>query len=345
VTNPPSTDDGWVLSAALRHAPRLLHQFDVDPGRVAARAGFDLRWLEDPDSRVAFTVAGRFLAECTRSTGCDHFALLLGSQEGFTALGIVGHLVQHSASVREALRTLSDFLHHQEVGGTTAVSEDRGIVVLEYVVHQQLADGGDEAADTGIGIAFAVLRNLCGAGWRPLEVQLMRAEPRDAAAYRRCLLAPVRFGADRNALLFDAAWLARPVQGANPDLHRILGAAVAELDAEAGPRFRDHVRTMVRTLLLSGTASCELVAERLGMNRRMLHRRLAAEDTTFERLLDETRYDLAQKLLRNSRAPLVEIASALNYGNPSAFTRAFQRWSGEAPSAWRRRQWIRGQFT
>jgi AraC-like DNA-binding protein len=88
-------------------------------------------------------------------------------------------------------------------------------------------------------------------------------------------------------------------------------------------------------MLLSGESSSEAVARRLSITRRTLHRRLQAHGMTFEQLLDRLRFDLAQQLLQHSAASMTEIAMALNYANASAFTRAFRRWSGVAPSAWR----------
>jgi AraC-like DNA-binding protein len=329
--------EGWVLATAIRAAPRLLAQLRVDPAAVARRAGFDLRQLDDPETTIVFSRAGRFLAECARATHCPHFGLLVGAEEGFSALGVVGHLVQHSRDVRAALLDLTAYLHHQELGGVATLSVEHGVAVLAYALREPQMEGGAETADCGMGIGLAIMRLMCGADWVPIELQLTHAKPKDAAPYRSVAGAPVRFGAERNALMFEERWLDQRLQGADPNLRRILDAAIAALEARRGAAFPDRVRAVIRPLLLAGECSSDEVARRLAMHRRTLHRRLAADGTTYEHLVDETRFDLAQQLLANSRASMADIAAALNYANASAFTRAFRRWANVAPSAWRSR--------
>jgi AraC-like DNA-binding protein len=96
-----------------------------------------------------------------------------------------------------------------------------------------------------------------------------------------------------------------------------------------------QLRSLLRDALLAGDASSDEVARRLSITHRTLHRRLKIFDATYEALFDETRFDLARQLLKNSRASMIDIAAALNYNNASAFTRAFRRRTGMTPSEWR----------
>jgi AraC-like DNA-binding protein len=73
--------------------------------------------------------------------------------------------------------------------------------------------------------------------------------------------------------------------------------------------------------------SVDRVAEVLGVSRRTLNRRLADEGTSFKALLEDTRFAMARQLLRETRLPAIEIAAALHYTTPSAFSRAFRSWT------------------
>ena len=75
----------------------------------------------------------------------------------------------------------------------------------------------------------------------------------------------------------------------------------------------------------------------LGLQVRTLNRRLADEGTSVFELAQEVRYQVARDLLANTALPVTEIAATLAYANTAGFTRAFTRWSGHGPSAWRRR--------
>jgi AraC-like DNA-binding protein len=69
--------------------------------------------------------------------------------------------------------------------------------------------------------------------------------------------------------------------------------------------------------------------------RRGLPRRLQEERTAFHEVLDETRRDLAKRYVREQRLPLGEVAFLLGFSEPSAFHRAFKRWTGTTPAAYR----------
>jgi AraC-like DNA-binding protein len=100
----------------------------------------------------------------------------------------------------------------------------------------------------------------------------------------------------------------------------------------------DDLRRVLRTELLRGTCSATTVARFFSMHRRTLHRHLRMEGLAFRQVADEIRYEIACELLENTDMALSQVAAALQYSELSAFTRAFRRWSGQSPSAWRTSQ-------
>jgi AraC-like DNA-binding protein len=92
-------------------------------------------------------------------------------------------------------------------------------------------------------------------------------------------------------------------------------------------------------LLVTGAPAGELhlkpVAALFGLHSRTLNRRLRSEGKSFKTLLDETRHRVARQLLRDTQLPLQEMAITLGYADATAFIRAFRRWSGVSPKAWR----------
>jgi AraC-like DNA-binding protein len=123
----------------------------------------------------------------------------------------------------------------------------------------------------------------------------------------------------------------------------MLQARVDELEADDRQAFPDLVRRVLRPALLTGNASEEQIAGLFGIHPRTLHRRLRAFDTSYRRLLDESRYEYGRQMLADSRMELGQIAAHLGYSEPSAFTRAFRRWSGVAPALWRKRAQARSK--
>ena len=109
-------------------------------------------------------------------------------------------------------------------------------------------------------------------------------------------------------------------------------ADTVEPDAED---FADVLRRLLRTELLRGECSVDDLAQQCMIHRRTLSRRLRAEGTAFRRLSDEVRFEIACRLLLNPRMTFCQIATTLGFSEASAFTRAFRRWSGQTPTAWR----------
>jgi AraC-like DNA-binding protein len=103
-----------------------------------------------------------------------------------------------------------------------------------------------------------------------------------------------------------------------------------------GPLTED-LRRVLRTELLRDACSAATVARLFSMHRRTLHRHLRNEGLAFRQIANEIRFEIACKLLANTDMALGQIAAALKYSEPSAFTRAFRRWSGQTPSNWRSR--------
>jgi AraC-like DNA-binding protein len=76
-----------------------------------------------------------------------------------------------------------------------------------------------------------------------------------------------------------------------------------------------------------------MVANAMAMSARNLQRGLAAENTTFQALLDDARRELAVRHLSAPNATVAKVAWLVGFSEPSAFHRAFRRWTGHSPRA------------
>jgi AraC-like DNA-binding protein len=87
-----------------------------------------------------------------------------------------------------------------------------------------------------------------------------------------------------------------------------------------------------------GVRSVEEVAEALGISTRTLHRKLKAEGVVFSDITDAHQHKQACALLRDARLSVEEVAEQVGYSDVSNFTRAFRRWTGLTPAAFRKGQ-------
>ncbi len=88
--------------------------------------------------------------------------------------------------------------------------------------------------------------------------------------------------------------------------------------------------------LLSTGATIGAVAEAMRMSARTLQRRLESEGASFSEIVDGVRGRLARRWLADPRGSLTEVGFALGFSDLAAFSRAFKRWTGKPPGAWRR---------
>ena len=117
---------------------------------------------------------------------------------------------------------------------------------------------------------------------------------------------------------------------------------IREAEASEGTSFAEQVRVVLHQLILSGTASSDHVARLFAIHERTLRRRLRSEETNLQLLVNEARFELAQQLLQNTSLSIAEIAVALQYRDPNAFSRAFRRWAQVSPTQWRAASTARG---
>jgi AraC-like DNA-binding protein len=97
-----------------------------------------------------------------------------------------------------------------------------------------------------------------------------------------------------------------------------------------------RVRSVISGLALAGTISLEAAATRLGTSRRTLQRRLNRHGVSFWTLVEESRFEIAAALLRETDLKVQEIAARIGYSTPSGFARAFTKWAGLSPTQFRR---------
>lgn len=320
---------------ALGRIPELLERFGVNSEPILASANLRREDLDDPERSASFADMDRLIGLCVRRTRCNHFGLLLGQHVNLQSFGVAGRLARHAPTVGAALRDLAAYFILHDNGGSVGVSIHDGSVTMSYGIHVPGIRHWDHVYDLSVTTMLNVMRQLCGADWRPDAVLLPRKRPPDIRPYRDWFAAPLHFDSILAGMVFEERCLSQPIADADPLLHTLLRENASLAMGRQDPLLHGDVRRTIRLLLLNQRCSREDVARSLGLHPRTLGRRLQAAGATFQQLLDESRADLAQQLLRDTRITIARIAATLGYRDPTIFTRAFTRWTGRTPSAFR----------
>ncbi len=332
----PVVPEGDIRVAILTPIPGLLRELKCDPRLVLASVGLDLPIFDRPDTRISFATGGALLEACAAATGVAHFGLLVGARFKLAMLGILEHLLRNSESVRAALLQFVRHLHLNDRGAVTFLLDlGEKETSFGYGVYRYDTPGTRQIYDTALAIGYQMLRSLCGPSVKLTRVMFAHGAPQDVAPYRRYFGAPVHFDSAHSELIVSARCLERPLAGA--DRSRRVAAERIALAAEQGDdgRLVERVQRAVYGLVMAGEASSQRIAEFLGIHERVLRRRLQAMGTNIHQMIGAARYEGACQLLRETRLPLPEIASALGYSDATAFSRAFRSWANTTPGKWR----------
>lgn len=332
-------EEGSLRLGPLLGLPAVIADFGLDPEELFAEADIDIGLFSDPENTIPFRDLGRLLAHGLERSGCPHLGLLVGQRSGLDALGVVGQLAAQCPNVGTAIENIILYLHLHDRGAIPSlwVSGDRA--VLAYTIYRPDVPGIEQIYDGALAITLNAMKGMVGPSFDASEVRLCRPRPADIEPYWRHFRCRLTFGAEHSALIFPASTLERPLGGANPLVRRKIVEELEALEAQGSWDLAAQLRRVLRKLLIAaatpGATSLERIADLFAIHRRTLNRRLKAQGTSFRELIDDSRYDIARQLLRDTRIPVLEIASALDYADAAAFTRAFRRWSGTTPAAWR----------
>jgi AraC-like DNA-binding protein len=307
-----------------------------DPRPLFLEAGLDLAELDNPNARYPVENTSHLWRLAVNATGDPAFGLTVASHVTPTTFHALGYSLVASPTLKEAFERLIRYF--RIVTDAAELDFRRNGDEYHFVIH--IDPNGPQPADESIDAFMSVNVRMCRGLYRrefsPLRVTLRRPAPGNLSSFERVFRAPLEFGAGENLLVFERTAFEKPLEGANPELARhndeIVVKYLAHFDRH---NITNRVHAALVELLSSGEPSQEKVAATLHMSLRNLQRKLAAENTSYKAILNDTRRDLALSYMQNPQYTLSEITYLLGFSDTSNFTRAFRRWTGRAPTAYR----------
>jgi AraC-like DNA-binding protein len=320
---------------------RALRDEGIAAGALLDDTGLTEVMLTDPHHRSDFAQLRRFYLNVIAASGDPHIGIRLALRFRPSQVGLPFHAAMHAATFGDAIRTLGRFvrLTFPAIGFEGPVSRAHGSERECAVTLHPTWPLGEIAyfgTSSALIVCDGILRTLLQETPVTERAELVVAQPEGWACVARELAFPVRFGARRNALVFEASLLEAPLATHDPlILQQMLG--VCDRLAEQARGDNGPAGQVLRHLEHSGTFAATVgeVAAALGFSERGLRRQLARSGTSFRGLVRQARYAKAQALLADPAIPIKTVAFALGFDTPSNFARSFKEWSGAAPSEYR----------
>jgi len=308
----------------------------LDPRALFVQAGLNPDQLHDANARYPVARMTRLWNLAAQATGDECFGLVAAGFWHPTTFHALGYAWLASATLKQAFERLVRYAHLVSNAMQTSLQQDADGYRVTLGIHASDIQPATAALDASFAAIVRMCRTSYGDEFAPRRVQLAHGRPACAQRLEEFFRCPVDFDASPSALLLDAALLEGTLLTANAELahasDNIISQYLAHLD-------RTHIAPQVKAKLLdqlsSGNVNEAQMAVALNQSERSLQRKLRAEGTSFSQLLEETRRELAQRYIENSRLSITETAYLLGFAEPANFTRAFRRWTGQSPSDYR----------
>ncbi len=324
-----------VLARPVDIIRRLIDSYGHDPDPLFRELHIDPAIGYDPNARYSARVIDELWKGAAKLIADPCFGLRAPEHWHPSHMHALAYAWLASSTLRTALLRLNRYIKiiNDETSIQLEESADGLSVVLAYARESKELPW---RTDLALSILIHMCRLNYGGTLDPVSVSFEHSEPPCAGDFFACFRCPVHFDAPRNQLTLASEVLDRRLAGDNPELARlndqVMIQYLARLDRE---NILERVQAAIIDHLPSGRVTDQTIAEALFMNVRSLQRKLRNEGTTFKALLDGVRQELADQYIRDSRLNVNEISFLLGFSDISSFSRAFKRWTGEPPSAYR----------
>jgi len=315
-----------------------LEEHGVSASAVLRRAGLAQEYVHQP--RVLLKTEELFaLWRAIGEVGTNPaIGLLLGTEnrtERFHPIGLAALSSENFSAAIDQMARYKQLTCPEEI-----VQEKDG---KEWSIQFRWLLADEVEPPVMIECAFAwvlsIARHGTGTRLSPLRVEFVQARS-NVKAMERHFGCPVVCGSPRNAIVFRAVDAERKFVTRNAEL---LGLLAPQFDKEleqenADENFIERVRLAIQQKLTGRRPTIEDIADALHISSRTLQRHLQDEGSSFQRVLEDARHQLARRFLNNSVLELNEAAYLLGYEDGNSFVRAFRSWEGIPPARWREMQ-------
>ncbi len=312
----------------------------VDADAVCRRAGIEPHTIATDSRRLPGHAMAAFWRGAIAASNDPDLGLHATVASNPGALDIVGYVMLSSRTADEALRRGARLMRLLNDGIALEVERERQATRCRVV----MVNGNDDylrteprqIIETVLMGVVQQLRLLTGRPVVPLRVSMRHARPTTGAAeHERLFGRKPRFAAEADEVAIANGDVDVALRSANPQL---LAAFEAHAEAalaclSAADTLCGRVSTEIVGRLKGEAPTITTVAQAMAMSARHLQRGLASEGRTYQALLDDARRELAVRHLAAPDATVAKVAWLVGFSEPSAFHRAFRRWTGSSPRA------------
>ena len=317
----------------------MLEERGVTAEQLLARTGVSRGQLEDPAARMSFAATSQLFINAMELTKDESLGLELGLSLKASSHGQLGLALITCNSLRDAITLGERYMEVRASPWRIQLIVEGELAMMRFVEIVPVGSMRTLMLEAVLGAVIRLGEFMLGEPFTHPDIEFWSDSP-ELPHHARFLdqVPRVRYNAPTNQALFPASWLDRPLALCEPVANR---EAISALETELRMLdASDDLLARAQALLANpeqGFPGLEQVASRLSVSSRTLRRHLRSRGTTFQAVRDDARRARGILLLEQSQLGIDDIARALGYADSAGFVRAFQRWTGETPSTYRKR--------
>ncbi len=292
--------------------------------------------LNSPDNRLTPELVHKLTQKAVSLTGNENFGLHQG--ELFTGFSnILGYVLMNCKTFGEAIDKYCRYQKISDEGTYTEIEREGNIAVIKSSVMDSAIANDKQLTDFILSCMLTYIKKLTGKNIDLIEVRFKHKAPEDTSEYKRIFNCTLLFESSMNAIVFDRRLLSLPILEPNEKLLRVFEKYAQDVLDKLifGDTYANRVTRVIIKMLQGEAPSIKTVAQKLAMSVRNLQLKLKQEGTSYRRLLNNIRKELAISYLKDEQVSIGEITYLLGFSETSVFHRSFKRWTNHTPGWYR----------
>ncbi len=331
--------DEWAMPTnKVAHILYEMEKFGLSANELLKHTDIAYETLSIPNSSVSFSQSYQLISNLLKLTDHPGLGLYLGSRENTATCGLMGYAMSCAPNIGRAIELCVTYLKASPTLTDISLSVEEEEVIFTVSPIAPTNDLLPFVIEEVLSASVRIFHLISGTELIPARVTLSYDDPGYAEIYRSTFRCPVIFGGVRNSIIYKKSILDLPTLQGNP-VAEAVATKLCDQYLREHTSLDDVVQKVRRELLAmpGNFPSEEVVAERINMHPRSLRRLLKQQDTSFQKIFDSARKQLALEYLQHTQMPIENIAELVGFSDGSNFRRAFKRWTGKTPSSIRAR--------
>jgi AraC-like DNA-binding protein len=314
-----------------------LESVGIEKESFCSAADLPSETLRNPDSKISMAKLDDILQTAQLMTNDDFLGLHMGEMLTRPFSHIIGHIMMNCETMVHALNRFCEFQRLLDETTRTTFYKEDDCTVIEAVIRDKSIRVLRQLAEYKLSGAYSYAKLLTAKPIRLIRVDFEHAAPSSQEEYERIFGCRVHFNERRNALAMDSECLNFPIIEPNSILLKILETYAKDMlkSANASDTFTNKTTQLAISMMPGSLPNIKEIAKRQAVSVRKLQMKLKEEGTGYRILLDDIRKAMAIKYLADDTLSIGEIAYLLGFSEPSAFHRAFKRWTERTPETFR----------